>query len=368
MTRFTTNTKGEARELPNFPAFAYGFTVLRYKNLVVVTDGRVKISIPVLPFTASIFDVLNMIDGKTGLHQILPMQNNQDKVSYSFLIDTLTHLTSLGIIIDGRKSSPSRLSPSFDFIPDKVLNVTDVGVLSEASIAIVGLGEIGNLLAKILWLANVKDLIVVDNVKVSEDIIDDVDIYQHKHLNLSRPMATQNVLQRYSSESNFMPLVGGVELLTPYHSNIDVIVMATDEFRQCEYKAVNDFCLEFEIPWTSYRITPFFGGRVEIGPSLIPPRSGCFQCYLQRIFSNASNGDVDRALLSYLDAGGKFPRLSDGPKPLSHLLVGEIMWLINRSSPDSWSRMWTYDISSARVDDHVVLRVPGCSTCGSEII
>gem|GEM_PF-4795987 len=142
----------------------------------------------------------------------------------------------------------------------------------------------------------------------------------------------------------------------------ELAVVCPDHHRVSLLRTVNRACLERNVTWTSART---LGARVEVGPTVVPGETACFDCYEQRRQSNY-NGyreDAERAerlALQGLDTGRLAVEAADG------ILVAEVLKLVGGfSRPMTYGSLFSLDLITLESRLHPVLKIPRCASCGA---
>jgi bacteriocin biosynthesis cyclodehydratase domain-containing protein len=142
----------------------------------------------------------------------------------------------------------------------------------------------------------------------------------------------------------------------------DVVVVCPDLHRVSLLRAVNTSCLALGRTWTSART---LGGRVEIGPTVVPGESACFGCYEHRRQANdpgyrAAAETAERLALLGVDTGRLAIEAADG------ILAAELLKIISGfSRPMTYGALFTLDLVTLESGLHPVLKIPRCASCGA---
>jgi bacteriocin biosynthesis cyclodehydratase domain-containing protein len=128
-------------------------------------------------------------------------------------------------------------------------------------------------------------------------------------------------------------------------------------------REVNRTLYEANVPWLP--ISPFNGRWLEVGPLIVPPDSGCFECHALRRQANVSySAEVyDSVERSGAASTLRFPPLEHAAAATAAFLVHE--WLAVRH-PELPGRSFIERAGSWEREVHQLLRVPRCPVCSGE--
>jgi len=148
--------------------------------------------------------------------------------------------------------------------------------LSDASVAIIGCGALGTVLANNLCRAGIGRLVIADRDYIElnnlqrQILFDEDDIARR----LPKAIAAAEKLQRVNSETKIETLVedinaDGVESLV---KGVDLVLDATDNF-ETRY-LLNDVCVKYGRPWIYSGVIASYGVTMNI----IPGDTPCLRC------------------------------------------------------------------------------------------
>jgi bacteriocin biosynthesis cyclodehydratase domain-containing protein len=147
----------------------------------------------------------------------------------------------------------------------------------------------------------------------------------------------------------------------PGEERPSLLVLCDDGFDPDCFDAVNRYCLEQRLPWTSYRD---LGTRYEVGPLVVPFETACFACLEQRRRGNVPSYDERLAMRRALSAaGGSLGRLNLALG--CDVLALEVVKALTRfSRPTTYGAVYSFDVASLEGTLHPVLKLPRCPACG----
>lgn len=232
--------------------------------------------------------------------------------------------------------------------------------LKQSSVLLIGLGRVGSRLALGLAQAGVGRILAWDAGKVTAEDTRDCgfspsDVGAPRQGSLAKEIAALNPLVNYQGLGEEPFWNGAASQLPP---NPDLLILAEDQFDPERYSAVNRFCLERRIRWTSYRS---LGLKYEIGPMIVPHETACFKCFEIRKAANV--GAYDEATQKQLLAESL--RLGSLSITLGYevLALETIKILTGFSRPITYSSLFTFDMLTLQAETHPVLKLPRCPHC-----
>jgi ribosomal protein S12 methylthiotransferase accessory factor len=141
-------------------------------------------------------------------------------------------------------------------------------------------------------------------------------------------------------------------------------VVLTDDYLRKELESLNRQILALGVPWM---IVKPVGAILWIGPIFTPPRTGCWGCLAKRL-------NEHRLLQASLDAHTELevasPPLSKSLLPSTlHLAMDiaatEILkWIVQAGNESAEGKLITFDVRSATLQKHVLVRQESCPHCG----
>src|SRR5215471_3281833 len=148
--------------------------------------------------------------------------------------------------------------------------------LFDASVAIVGCGALGTVIANNLCRAGIGRLVIADRDYIElnnlqrQILFDEDDIARR----LPKAIAAAEKLQRVNSETKIEALVedinaDGIESLV---QEVDLVLDATDNF-ETRY-LLNDTCIKYARPWIYSAVIASYGVTMNIIPGVTP----CLRC------------------------------------------------------------------------------------------
>ena len=158
--------------------------------------------------------------------------------------------------------------------------------LRGASVAIVGLGATGSVLASWLARAGVGHLTLIDRDLVEASNLQRQILYSESDIGRPKAIAANEILRRANAQIDIQPLVADLTSGNALSalSGFDLIMDGTDNF-EARY-LINDISLLKQIPWI---YCGAIGGEAMAWP-INPPDTPCLRCLMEE---PPEAGDVD---------------------------------------------------------------------------
>jgi bacteriocin biosynthesis cyclodehydratase domain-containing protein len=142
-----------------------------------------------------------------------------------------------------------------------------------------------------------------------------------------------------------------------------MILFASDRPDPAGWRATNDLSMASGIPWTSYRPTWGTGLEVEIGPTVIPGVTACFDCYRMRRRANIGAALADEHVEELLSAGERFPALERVPSLMEEAFALDVCRYLLTGKASTLGGVVTVNVTDMTAQRHAVLRMPWCDSC-----
>ena len=142
-------------------------------------------------------------------------------------------------------------------------------------------------------------------------------------------------------------------------SDIDYLVYTTDRPGYEFGRRINEVAFDHEIPWISARLSGLDG---QVGPTVIPGRSACYECLYRRVSGTMDDPNAHRDLT---DVEAISAPLRSHARILAGWLVTDFLRLISNGSGFTLGGLVHFDFFDMTVEPNPVLKVPRCPTCGS---
>jgi thiazole/oxazole-forming peptide maturase SagC family component len=235
--------------------------------------------------------------------------------------------------------------------------------IRRAHVAIFGLGRVGSQLTRSLMLAGVGKITVVDSELVGETEVNSDAWFTEEQQGHNRAEALRALAAAGNPvvEIEAVPEPAGFgelqELLAASHFG----VMCRDHVNPVEYETFNQAALAAKKPWTSARLSGF---EFQIGPTVIPFETACYQCFDLRQKSNLQDFAEYQLVEDFL----KKDRLrtealafTPGAGLVALEVLKAITWFM---APATCSHLYTLNLLTMESKLHPVLKIPRCPACG----
>lgn len=372
------------QKLPSYLQLRPGFTIVEETpKQFLLHSGTQSFEIN-LPFPGiSLLDFFKQLSDGQTLFEILEAMS---PFQINFLLDVAETLHHSGLLISSPKDSngvdPRYIASANMFdqfrqpmpgesVKSFALDRTWQDRISTARVGLIGLGRVGSQLARLLTIAGVRNFTAVDDGLVDESLWYTDGWYFKEDRGEQRSEALARNLRTINSDIEFCSISTSLDAMEneyfPYELlEMDVVIVATDELRLNLYEFVNQACVKAGIPWTSYR-TSWTGLTVELGPTVLPKETACYNCYQHRQQSNLTHPNRYQALMQALEQQNP-PLLDIQITPCASLFCYEILRLLSREIPPlTVGAVMEFTIATAELVRHPLLKVPRCPTCRRDI-
>lgn len=144
----------------------------------------------------------------------------------------------------------------------------------------------------------------------------------------------------------------------------DLVVLALPRPAPALLAAANTACLGHGVPFLPVVIS---GHEAVIGPTVLPGRSACYDCFKQRLRTNAAFPEDDAAYEAHLDegtAGATLPEWPPFTTAVAALAAMEVIRLITRFTPPVTAGQALFvDALTGTQRAGRVWKVPRCPSC-----
>lgn len=372
------------KKLPPSVRLRPGYTVVEEQpGQYLLHSGAYSFKITV-PFPS--ISLLDFFESLSEDHTILETLETRSPLHINFFLDVLETLYDSKLLVptlNGRHEVNPRYVSSANLFDQFQQRNPNNGVntffservwqerLTTVKVGLVGLGQIGSQLARLLTIAGVKQIVGIDDGFVDEAFrYTDAYFFDADQGGL-RSEAVRHNLQNVNNETQFASVPFSLEklkqgFLPSEFLEADLVIVATDQPSTQLYKGVNQACLDAGIPWTSYR-PGWDGMTIEIGPTVLPKETACYECYQLRRQSNLADPEQDEALTQALEQK-PLPLLSSQITPCISIFCYEILHLLSGEiQPKTLGAILKFDMMKAELVWHPLLKVPRCVACRRDI-
>lgn len=369
--------------LPSYLQLRSGYRVIeeqagQYLLLSATNSFKITLPFPNIP-------LIKFLEQLTGQQTITILLEPLPPFHVNFLLDIVETLYQADLLLpassNGHHPRYSATALLFDQLQqarptrEKSLEFLTGGrwqtKLATARVGVLGLGRVGSQLTRLLAIAGVGHIVGVDAGLVDDDLCYTDAWYSPAEQGKPRQMALQQKLSQLNDACQFTPLATSLDefekgVFPPELYDLDLIVVATDDPRPQLYDQINTLCVQAGSVWTSYR-SDWTGLQIEIGPTVHPKETACYACYQHRWRSNLAQLERDEVLLAALQKQ-TLPLVDLQITPCVSLLCYEILRFLSAEiQPYTLGAILKFDIVTAELTRHPLLKVPQCPTCRRNI-
>jgi bacteriocin biosynthesis cyclodehydratase domain-containing protein len=141
----------------------------------------------------------------------------------------------------------------------------------------------------------------------------------------------------------------------------DFAVLCRDDFNPAEYEAFNHAALASKTSWTSARMSGF---EFQIGPTIIPFETACFQCFDLRQKSNVPDFAEYKIVEDFLKKDrlrAESLAFTPGVGLLALEVLKAITWFM---APATRAHLYSLNLLTMESKLHPILKIPRCPACG----
>ncbi len=241
--------------------------------------------------------------------------------------------------------------------------------LSQATVAVLGLGGAGAGTALSLAAAGVGTLYCIDALPIRESDVYFSPFFQLRDVGTSRAATVARLIERAAPQVKARVAEALIETEDDVEAAIDgagFVVCCLDAGQSNLIFKLNRACLEHRIRWTSCTLS---GSEVILGPTVHPFEGACYLCYRMRSVACAGNPEDAFAFERYLDRrrqddSGRRENLVFGAGMGASLAGMEALKeLTGLAEPSAAGKIAIFNLLGCSLSKHVVLRKPWCPDC-----
>ncbi|MCU7827351.1 ThiF family adenylyltransferase [Kitasatospora sp. DSM 101779] len=231
--------------------------------------------------------------------------------------------------------------------------------LREASVAVIGLGGAGSLLALALAAAGIGRLTLVDGDTVEVSNLTRQILYSPNQAGLGKADCLAEQLEQFSPYTQYRVLREYVSSPEDVHKSIegaDFVAVCADAPRFTLNRWIDTACKRNAVPY----IGAFAG---SVGPMYRPDSPGCFGCFEERLREELGlrHDMVVDALAA--KQSWRYPAFVSGPLTVAHLMTTEIvLHLTGAAKPSSAGGILRYQHPNTVVEPFPGHPACNCST------
>jgi bacteriocin biosynthesis cyclodehydratase domain-containing protein len=236
--------------------------------------------------------------------------------------------------------------------------------LQAATVIIVGLGGVGRTVARLLAMAGVGRLVLLDPNSVRSS---DVSLGCNA-VHVGRPIVNALAAELAAHRAELVPMIGSVDEVPDWDrvvADASLIILANDDMSLAGYDRVNQACLEHETPWVSARIDR---SRGIIGPFVVPKQTACFTCFELRSRVNAEFPQDHEALHRHWKGCGEspdtWPMIAPFVEMVGACVALDAQRVLGAKALSAFlGRILHWDLHGFESRFHELLKLPRCPAC-----
>jgi molybdopterin-synthase adenylyltransferase len=235
--------------------------------------------------------------------------------------------------------------------------------IRQAHVTVFGVGRVGSQLIRSLALAGVGKITAVDSEPVSDAELKSDAWFTVDQEGHNRAEAVCRLVAIANPEVQIEAVRDAIEVgqLEERLADSDFGVLCRDHFNPAEYGAFNQAALTTKKPWTSARISGF---EFQIGPTIIPFQTSCYQCFDLRQKSNLPDLAEYQILEDFLKKNrlrAEALAFTPGAGLVALEVLKAITWFM---APATCSHLYVLNLLTMQSKLHPVLKIPRCPACG----
>jgi adenylyltransferase/sulfurtransferase len=341
------------------------------RTLVLTSEGK-RISLAGLSLETFVDRVVPLLDGNHTLEEI--QSRVADVFDPSDLAESLRVLNRHGIVEDTElvvvaDEVRERIEPELGYLRSVTAEPARIlGRLSEARVTVVGLGAIGAVAATALAAANVGRVRCVDGTAVLPTDPFLAQLFSRDDVGRNRAEVTRERIAAVNPTTAVEVITAELRDdgdLEAAISGSDFVLGCVDPGLGALMLELNRLCLTLGVSWSSARVSAFEG---IVGPTVIPAKTACYLCYLNRALACSYDpgealADLKQQAESKSDASGYRENLPFGAGIVGNLLALEAFTALTSGYPQTAGRILTIEFATGTTKHHLVLRKPTCPAC-----
>lgn len=237
--------------------------------------------------------------------------------------------------------------------------------LSQATVLVAGLGDVGTVVATTLAASGVGRLVLADPGGASPVPPHAPD--ENKAFERSRAEAVALFLRRRYATS-IVTLPAAVDEGTGWDEAVakaSVVAVLSDNMSMAGYDRTNEACIKHGVRWVSARIDR---QRAIIGPFVIPRQTACFACFEARSRANADHPEDHEALYRHWKevrgCDGTWPSLLPFAGIVGNFVALDLLRVLaGEHLSAAAGRVIHIELSTMERSVHEVLKLPRCPAC-----
>lgn len=278
--------------------------------------------------TGSLTELPGLLDGTRTVAEIA---DELDGASEAELRELVGDLAEKGIVFDGNEVE-IETADTFGYAKlNPQMSADEFDALADTRVLLVNEGDFGPMVATDLLSVGFSDVRVYD----ASDGDFDVDGV---------------VVERSTS---------------PLHEHVewaDFVVYLSDGSSLDLVEPVNEHAHETRTPWTQGVVVGYEG---NVGPTVVPGRTACHNCYTERVAANVSSTEKYRRFRESSQTGSKNAPLQPFTRVVGGYVTTATVNYVLSGTGFTVGSVLSFDFFDFTVEANDVLRLPRCDVCSS---
>lgn len=317
--------------------------------------------------------VIPLLDGKHSMEQIAA--SAADVIDPADLGTSLAFLAAQGLVRDAADTvlSPTEaalLEPQLNFFHEIAGDAEGVQrKLAAATFSVVGLAGAGSAAAAALAAAGVGEVRCIDAGSVSAADPYLSPLYDAREPGEGRASALTRRLERPDGTTRLRAVdepLGDDAAVERAVDGSAFVVCALDAGQSALAHRLNRVCLRTATPWITGTTA---GYEITVGPAFEPGRTACYMCYTMRGVAASETPEDEFAFKKFLNRRQRDDSAQREGLVVSGGIVGNLLALEALKAVGGFAplatrgRVRVTNLITLAVQEHVVLRKPGCPAC-----
>jgi molybdopterin-synthase adenylyltransferase len=317
--------------------------------------------------------IVSLLDGNFTVPQIIDKLSNT--VPRDEVLEILDHLNRFKLLEDGSIKIPEEFTREELIMYKDQLNLfshfteTKYEVqrtLKRSKVGIIGLGQLGFQIAKLLAHSGIGYLFGIDHRKVTEKNVLIMSTFSEKNKYIAEVLKKDCLgINPYLHFESKTKSFNSINEIIPLLEGLDLVIVAQEEINPRLYEWVNEACINLGINWTSCESR---GLKGFIGPTVIPKQTACYKCFEIRLNSNLQFYREALAFQNYIISHKEYREYGELIMfigLISNIMAMDVIkMLTNFMPPITLSRQILFDYYTMKSEFHEILRLPRCPSCG----
>jgi len=278
-------------------------------------------------------------------------------------------------IYENKKISESKMKlikPQLNFFDAFTGKIQNQLLLDSSHVCIVNSGRIGSILALILTELGIGNLTIIDNFNLTS--MDKIFTETNKSIAKIKKSTLSKRLNNITPEVNIKEMnindITQLDAEKSYKlfSNIDFFVVSDEYFNVKFFRDINKYLYPIN---KKYMFVWLEKAYANIGPIILPKKTGCFECFLNWKISNVSNAEDYSCYINYMERNKKIHHsyLNSMLYIIAGIAANEVLKEITDFGGRNtlYNKIIRYDTISSKMDMIPFWKIPKCPICSKKV-